>query len=49
MELIDEYGGTIVAVGIGTILGVSVLGLMLYYGDDADIGIAKKIRDGLGG
>jgi len=49
MELIKEYGGTVLAAGIGALIGGYALGVILKIGDDKDIEFLKWAHDGYGG
>ena len=47
MEFLEEYGSTIAAVSVGTVVGGIALGLLLYYFDDAPV--LEQAHKGFGG
>ena len=49
MGIIEEYGGTVIAVAVGSMIGVGILGILLNVGKEYDFKSAEYIRDGLGG
>ena len=46
MNFIEDYGSTVLAAAIGTLIGGVALGVALYYGEDKDIPILKTAADG---
>lgn len=47
MDFLEEYGSTIFAVSVGTVIGGIILGVALYYGDDMPV--LEQAHKGFGG